>query len=606
MTRAVACLLLLLLPLLAPVAQADAGRAVTVWDSDRVITSGVEVLKDDTLEIPAGVNITFDAENTTGAGEDMPSLYVAGGLEVCGTALRPVRFNSTPMLWELFGEPDCIFLYRNNTSGALSVRNASFTDIVLAVINGSGEFCDCRFDRCEVDIHFSAVRFINCTFIFSSVTNDRYVFDRHSSQVLFRNCRFEAYGSGSHPPIWKYGEDYNKEAQYFGEAAIEDRGGAMVEDCTVTGYSSGIVSGFGFTSVSGCDISHCMNGMSLWSDYPEDIATVRDCTVTGCSATGIMVSESVRLSNCTISGCENGVWLYSYGNAVSVIEGNSIYNNSMFGMVIYGKEAVLSSNFFGNGSSANGWGILLKRNYTMVRVTDPLGNPVKCRLNWTDAQGNSGVKSIDGSWPLEVLEYSLANSGERIDHLPYTLNAELAGRTNRTTFEGGYYNVTLVLSVLTDLAAINLSVNPERPAAGERAAFSIRLENLGYYSGRDGSVSFVLDGREMDRQEIPLLKGGLTETVYSKDWNAKAGRHSLRVVLDPDGNISESDRSNNGMAINFTVEKAPAADFRDRASTCMQLVLIIGVMALVVVGRFRRRKSMPVAGPASSNVPTVR
>jgi hypothetical protein len=590
MKRAVVCLTLLtlLLPLLdAPLAPADAGRTGTVWDSDRLVTTETLVLPNDHLRIAAGVNITFDVDNST---EWMPALDVMGGFEVCGTAERPVSFSSTPRLWGSFREPACILLHRSNTSGALSVRNASFTDLVIGVNNGSGEFWGCRFDRCRVDIAFSMVRFINCAFIFSSVTNDRYAIGGRSSSALIRGCSFEAYGSASHPPIWKYGENYNKDAEYFGEPAVEDWGGAMVEDCTVTGYSSGIESMYGSTGVTGCDISHCMNGMRLWSDFPEDIFTVRGCTVTGCALNGITVGECVRLSNCTVSGCQYGLLLYSYGNAVSVVEGNRIYNNSEMGIVLHGKEAELSGNFFGNGSSVNGRGILDKRGYARVCVTDPLGNPLKCRLNWTDALGNTDAENIDGSWPLDVLEYVIDNSGNRIGYLPYTLNAELAGRTNRTTFEGGYYNISLVLPVLADLAAINLSVQPEVPVAGENTAFSIRLENLGYYSASRGSVSFVLDGREVDRQDVPLLKGGLSETVYSKDWKAKAGRHSLRVVLDPDGNISESDLGNNVMAINFTVERAPVVEFRDWTAPLLQISLITGVMVLVLVGSFRRRK----------------
>jgi hypothetical protein len=587
-------LLLLILPLVALPARAAGERAVTVWDGDRVITSPVEVLPDDMLEIEAGANITFDAENATGggAGEDTPSLYIEGRFDVCGTAQRPVRFNSTPGLWETFGAPECIFIQGDDKSDLLSVSNASFTDLVLGILNGSGEFRDCLFDRCEVDIHFSAVRFINCTFVFSWLRNGQTYIGRGGPQPDIRGCRFSSYGSASHPPIWKYGEDYNKDAEYFGETAIEDWGGAMIEDCTVTGYSLGMATGPGNASISGCDISHCMDGMTLWSDYPEDIVTVRGCTVTGCAQTGMMISESILLSNCTVSGCNYGVWLYSYGNATSIIEGNRIYNNSMMGMLIYGKDSDLSGNYFGNGSDANGAGILSKMNYMRVRVLDSLGSRVQCRLYWNDSQGHGDEAATGGDQLIQAAEYSIDNSGDRTDYFPYTFHAELAARTNQTTVQAWTYNITLVLSVLADIAPLNLSIQPEMPAAGENSAFSVRLENSGYYTASRGSVSYILDGKEFDRQQIPPLKGGLTETVYSKDWKAKAGRHALRVVLDPEGNISESDRTNNVMSLNFTVEQAPPAGFTDRAAPWLQVALIILVTVVILGGSFRRRKGI--------------
>ena len=590
MKRALACLLLLL-PLIVPSAQADSGRALTVWAADRVITSPVEVLGNDHLEIHSGVNIIFDAD---GSADGPPLLHVGGGLTVCGTAGRPVAFNSTPALWALLGEPECLYVQGNGGGDHLAVRNASFTDLVIGIFNGSGEFRDCMFDRCQVDIQSSAIRFIGCTFIFSPVAIDRYSFAPNASQTLFRECRFESYGSGSHPPDWKNGEVESGDGQYYGEAAIEDWSGARIEDCTVTGYSPGIVSGPGSVSISGCTIEHCSYGMSLWSDIPDAVATVRDCTVTGCLGTGIFVSGSVRMSNCTVSGCTDGIELYGQGNAVSVIEGNSVYGNSQMGMIIYGKEPELSGNFFGNGSSANGWGNLNKRTYAQVRATDPLGHPVICKLNWTDALGNTDSRDIDGSFLLDVLEYSINNQGQRTDRLPYTLNAELAGLTNRTTFEGGYYNITLVLQLLADLAPLNISPWPGGPVDGDKAAFAIRLENTGYYPADRGSVLFLLDGREFDRQDIPLLKGGRTITVHSRDWTATAGRHTLRAVLDPDGNISESDSNNNGIFANFTVEKGLRASFGGGTATYVPIFIMAAVMALAIFGRMRPRRYMPV------------
>lgn len=598
MRRRFLCLLLVA-AMLAPPAQAGTGRGVTVWDSDRVITSPVEVLQDDTLRIAAGVNITFDPGDAPESGAGMPALGVAGRLEVCGTAAGPVRFYSTPALWKLFEEPDCIILEGKEDRESLYVRNASFTDIVLAINYERGEFRDCRFDRCTVDIHFSAVRFVNCTFIFSSVRNDQAAFARGGPQPSLSGCRFDPDRSLSHPPAWRYGEDYNREAQYFGEAAFEDWGGALVEDCTIRGHSIGIYSEYNFARVRGCTVSGCGYGIMLGSDFPQDTAEVLDCTVTGSSGMGAYIIGRVIMSNCTVTGGEYGVWLEGRGGPASILSGNRIYNNSVYGVVVYGAEAELGDTIFENGSVANGVGRLERWTGVMVRVVDPLGRPVECQLYWTDRLGNFGGASNHGNHTMNLRDYSIDSSGNRLDYFPYTVYAELAGRSDRTTVPVGVDNMTLVLHVLTDLAVVNISLQPESPAEGDRTAISVRVENLGYYPDPDGYISFMLDGKEMDRQRLPWLRGGDAVTVYSLPWTATPGKHKLRVLLDPGGAITESNRSNNEVAINFTVEQTTPPGLADKAWPYLQVLLVIAAMGLVVVAVLRRRKG----GPEGSSAP---
>lgn len=590
--------LLLVAAMLAPPAQAGAGRTSSVWDGDRVITSPVEVLQNDTLRIEAGANITFDPADAPEGGAGMPALGVAGRLEVCGTASRPVRFNSTPTLWDVYGEPDCIILEGQQDRESLSVRNASFTDIVLAIDYERGGFWDCLFDRCTVDIHFSAVRFVNCTFVFSSVRNDQAAFARGGPRPALSGCRFDADRSSSHPPVWRYGDDHGAEAQYFGEAAIEDWGGALVEDCTIRGHSIGIFSEYNFASVRGCTVSRCGYGIMLGSDFPQDTAEVLDCTVTGSSGMGVYIIGRVVMSNCTVTGGEYGVWLEGRGGPPSVLSGNRIYNNSVYGIVVYGTEAELAGNVYTNGSTANGVGIMERWAGVMVRVLDPLGRPVQCQLYWTDGLGNFGGAAAEGNHTVNVRDYSIDSSGNRLDHFPYTIYAVLAGRSDRATIPGGADNITLVLPVLTDLAVVNISLQPERPSEGDSTAFSVRVENLGYYAASGGYMVFQLDGREVDRQRLPWLGGGNGGTIYSTPWIATAGRHTLRVLLDPDGNITESNRSNNERAIDFSVGPATTPSLADRAWPYLQVVLVIAAMGLVVAASLRRRKGGPEASSA--------
>ena len=101
-------LLIMILPLVPTVGAAAVN--LEVWTDDRSITTKEELENGTSLEIAAGVNVSFDApaslpidlENNT------PSLTVGNGLLINGTAPNPATFRATdgvkdPELGSLLG-----------------------------------------------------------------------------------------------------------------------------------------------------------------------------------------------------------------------------------------------------------------------------------------------------------------------------------------------------------------------------------------------------------------------------------------------------------------------------------------------------------------------
>jgi hypothetical protein len=102
-------------------------------------------------------------------------------------------------------------------------------------------------------------------------------------------------------------------------------------------------------------------------------------------------------------------------------------------------------------------------------------------------------------------------------------------------------------SSLPDLVVQDLTLDPKSPAAGDNVRLTATIANIGR-SNVDELFTVVIqvDQVVVGQQTISGLRARQKTTVQA-GWKAIVGTHTIRVEVDPFGEISESDKSNNAL-----------------------------------------------------------
>jgi hypothetical protein len=134
------------------------------------------------------------------------------------------------------------------------------------------------------------------------------------------------------------------------------------------------------------------------------------------------------------------------------------------------------------------------------------------------------------------------------------------------------------------ISASDITLSPEDPVAGETVTITATIENLGTGNVTDVIVEFW-DGDSWIGNATLSLEAGANGTV-SVEWEATAGDHDLRVVVDPDNMIAEQDETTNNEATkSITVEpETVAAEDDDDIPLWIWVLIAVGVITLFAVG----------------------
>jgi hypothetical protein len=146
---------------------------------------------------------------------------------------------------------------------------------------------------------------------------------------------------------------------------------------------------------------------------------------------------------------------------------------------------------------------------------------------------------------------------------------------------------TLDGNVLPDATVRDLLFSPENPQDGDRvtARFTIAANNAPissiYYS-------VYLDDKAIDGDLAYSIEDGGSQVVKST-FVVSGGCHDVRVVLDPDANLAESNTGNNEITSTICIE----------SSGGNKLPIYIGIFAVLLVGgavyyRYSTRNRDPV------------
>jgi len=584
-TLAAMLMLLLLVPAQPP---AQAVQTREPWDADRVIRANLTVPAAVDVEVGPGVDILLEPDQNVSISTSLMASF-SGGFEVCGTADRPASLgagNETLLNDGLFG--GYVYIFGNGDPNQLEVRNCSFRNISLQLNGTAGRFLDCFFETTYLYVSDSSVAFQNCSFRRSAVS---VLNPATQNQSRLSGCSFDSLARGGAAYVWSF----------ITSTAVKVSGYLAMDNCTISGYGTGIDSSSGVPRITGCVVKGCQVGMSLQTTDPADTPSVEDSLIHNCSYYGLAAEGNLLLRNCTMSDSYYGLILYDDDPDTVpnwTLQGNRIFGNRYYGLVLEGRDANPGDTKFDDGAGrTNGQGRIVKSDdltvFVVTRGTEVLSN---LYLSLTDAAGNrTDMRRINSMRTTfsDVDEYIIDNSGKRTDHYPYTVRAEWNGISSELTVSAGTQNVTLVLEVLPDLVPLEITLDPPFPRAGDWVAISCTVNNTGPMPSSRVPALFTLDGERLDQSELFPVGARSYSFVRAQDWNARKGAHTVTVRLDPQNLLEENDETNNNLTFNFTVGEArqrpiPASDYAC-AGALAAVILVLACAAGFIVMRRRKR-----------------
>jgi subtilase family serine protease len=104
-----------------------------------------------------------------------------------------------------------------------------------------------------------------------------------------------------------------------------------------------------------------------------------------------------------------------------------------------------------------------------------------------------------------------------------------------------------------DLIIQDITWTPTNPSLGDTVTFTAVIMNQGNASSSSSYIHFYLDGSTspLTYKSFTAIDAGSTNTV-SFTWNAQAGPHTFKAIVDKDNKITESDETNNEKTITFS------------------------------------------------------
>lgn len=118
-------------------------------------------------------------------------------------------------------------------------------------------------------------------------------------------------------------------------------------------------------------------------------------------------------------------------------------------------------------------------------------------------------------------------------------NAQITWYDDRT----GSYELYWDKRVEPDVTPVNLTLAPEEPLNNDPADVEITIQNLGDNDASDVSVEFFVDGAIEGTQMISINANSEQQVIFS--WTAVFGQHELRIEVDSEDWIAESNEDNN-------------------------------------------------------------
>ena len=105
-------------------------------------------------------------------------------------------------------------------------------------------------------------------------------------------------------------------------------------------------------------------------------------------------------------------------------------------------------------------------------------------------------------------------------------------------------NVVSLSDTLPDLVIEDITLSPAHPSIGDIVTFTATVKNQGNSTASNFYVDYYIDDDHINSSTISSIDPGstITKTFF---WTAQPGSHTVKVIADSSGKITESNETNN-------------------------------------------------------------
>ena len=166
---------------------------------------------------------------------------------------------------------------------------------------------------------------------------------------------------------------------------------------------------------------------------------------------------------------------------------------------------------------------------------------------------------VDGYLKKEVFLESLDVGGTAVKEFSWTAQQgsqifNLVVDEQNTVIESNENNnesSVTITSITPDLVVQSISWDPLSPVAGENVTFAFIVRNQGNGKVASSYGYFYIDGNRQSTITFQAMEPGEIYTA-TFEWPVKSGEYPLKLIIDPNNSIIESDEDNNEMTVDFT------------------------------------------------------
>jgi len=110
--------------------------------------------------------------------------------------------------------------------------------------------------------------------------------------------------------------------------------------------------------------------------------------------------------------------------------------------------------------------------------------------------------------------------------------------------------MTVTLTLASDLIIENITWSPESPSVGETITFTVTIKNQGNAKAYSSRVFLYIDDTSMGYQKVQTI--AVDSTVSETfTWTVQEGSHAIRAVADKENWLLESNEDNNEKTVTF-------------------------------------------------------
>ncbi len=121
------------------------------------------------------------------------------------------------------------------------------------------------------------------------------------------------------------------------------------------------------------------------------------------------------------------------------------------------------------------------------------------------------------------------------------------------------------------------------------------IKNLGDIDAKNVNVALFVDDKFVRAANIVRVQNGTDDLLVTIYWQARSGKHEVKIVLDQDNNIAEQNdqfqgKNNNEITKTIIITGARKTEYIDQNEILIYLGLIVLIAISAILIIFKTRK----------------